>query len=65
MRERFDNTVRNGLESGLSGIHASEDLIQRTLRRIEAESRDDAPSVITPIDGDFIARYLKEGRTDI
>lgn len=64
MKQRFDKDIRGALTQNLDNIHASEDLIAKTLERLREEGHisDDksaSNTVLTAIDSNYVANHVK------
>ena len=64
MKQQFDSDIRNAMLHNLDNIHASDELIAKTLERLRLEGHvsDVKPvsnTVLTAIDSDFVADHVK------
>ena len=63
-KQQFDSDIRNAMLHNLDNIHASDELIAKTLERLRLEGHvaDVKPvsnTVLTAIDSDFVADHVK------
>ncbi len=68
MKQRFDKEMRDVFSSNLDSIHASDELIQNTLKRLREEGNiTEDPSgtgtVLTAIDNRFVAGHIEKKAT--
>ena len=66
MKQRFDKDMRDVFSSNLDSIHASDELIQKTLMRLREEgSVSEIPSetVLTAINNGFVADHIEKKAT--
>ena len=66
MKQRFDKEMRDVFSSNLDSIHASDELIQNTLKRLREEgniTEDPSGTVLTAIDNRFVAGHIEKKAT--
>lgn len=66
MKQRFDKEMRDVFSSNLDPIHASDELIQNTLKRLREEgniTEDPSGTVLTAIDNRFVAGHIEKKAT--
>jgi fructose-1,6-bisphosphatase/sedoheptulose 1,7-bisphosphatase-like protein len=67
MKQQFDKDIRDTLAQNLDQIHASDDLIAKTLQRLREEghisdNENNTGMVLTAIDSSYVADHVKNTR---